>query len=122
MGFPRIFKSLTILVTILLFNIITFVAHASTATAMSYDMAGMHHSSDNSALCATQCRTAVLSNEEVNSNDRDDEEDEPALPFYALLENQPSHLHYHANAKIYLNSVKPPPKVPIYKLFGVFRI
>lgn len=88
---------------------------------MSHDMAGMNHKASDNTSCATQCRTAVFNQDEAINSRYDEEDDEPVVPFYAQNEN----LYFSdviKAGKIYADSVKPPPKIPIYILYGVFRV
>ncbi len=81
----------------------------------------MKYSSSDSASCATLCRTAVLNKDESIDSDYDEENDEPAVPFYLLTKAEQFNDNT-VNQKIYAESVKPPPKIPIYILYGVFRV
>ena len=52
--------------------------------------------------------------------DENEDDDEPALPFYA--QNQQSYLDGKSiTQRLYAAEIKPPPKIPIYILYGVFR-
>ncbi len=88
---------------------------------MSHEMNGMSHSSSDATSCATLCRTAVINKEDNVINDDESEDDtEPAIPFYAqdqlLLTDEKS-----VSQRLYAAEIKPPPKIPIYILYGVFR-
>lgn len=121
MKYLKALKNVALVLAVLLLNSVTFAAHTSAMPAMSHEMNGsMHHSSSDSTSCATQCRTAVLSKEELVSSSNDEEDDEPAIPFYA--QNQTwLFSDTQVTQKLYADSVKPPPKIPIYILYGVFR-
>lgn len=114
-------KNTALMVAVLLLNLVSFSVHTSAMPAMSHEMnSGMKHSSSDSASCATLCRTAVFSKEESLDSNNGEENDEPVVPFYVLTEG------WHFNDSIvsqerYADSVKPPPKIPIYILYGVFR-
>lgn len=113
-------KNIFVLLAVLLLN---SVSHASAMTAMpSHEMSGMNHSSSDTTSCATLCRTAVINKEDNIINDDESEDDtEPAIPFYSqnqiLARDEKS-----ASQQLYAAEIKPPPKIPIYILYGVFRV
>lgn len=121
MKYLKAFKNAALVVAVMLLNSVTFAAHTSAMPTMSHEVnGGMHHSSSDSASCATQCRTAVFNKEELVASNNDEEDDEPVLPFY--LQNQARQFSdSQVSQKLYADSVKPPPKIPIYILYGVFR-
>lgn len=90
-------------------------------STMSHEMSGMSHSSTDASSCATLCRTAVVNKEDNLINDDESEDDiEPAAPFY--LQSQPLRDdEKSATQLLYAAEIKPPPKIPIYILYGVFR-
>jgi hypothetical protein len=115
-------KNVSLIVAILLLNSLAFSTHTSAMPAMSHDInSGMKHSTSDSASCATLCRTAVLNKDELVDSDYDEENDEPAIPFY-LLTNVGQFNNDSVSQKIYAESVKPPPKIPIYILYAVYRV
>ena len=114
-------KHTLVLLAVVLLNSISFAGHTSAMTTMSHQMGGMSHGSDDATSCATLCRTAVISKEEnVVNNDEADDDIEPALAFYsqnlALQTDEKS-----ISQRLYAAEIKPPPKIPIYILYGVFR-
>ncbi len=114
-------KNTLVLLAVVLLNSLTFVGHTAALSTMSHEMNGMSHGSSDASSCATLCRTAVISKEENVINDNESEDDnEPALPFY--LSDQPLHSDEKSvSQSLYAAEIKPPPKVPIYILYGVFR-
>ena len=114
-------KHTFVLLAVVLLNSISFGAHTSAMSTMSHDMSGMSHGSSDASSCATLCRTAVISKEDkIINNDESEEDDEPTIPFYSqnqgLKTDEKSVLQ-----RLYATEVKPPPKIPIYILYGVFR-
>lgn len=114
-------KHTLVLLAVVLLNSLTFVGHSAAMNTMSHDMSGMNHGSTDATSCATQCRTAVINKEEnATNNDENQDDDEPVVPFYAesqlpLLDEK------SVSQQLYASEVKPPPKIPIYILYGVFR-
>ena len=106
---------------ILLFNTFSSGLHASAMPMNSHEMGGMNHETSSSESCATLCRTAVINKEEILNLELDAENNEPTIPFYAQNEVWKFN-EICANQRIYADSVKPPPKIPIYILYGVFRV
>lgn len=114
-------KRTLVLMAVVLLNSISFAGHTSAMSTMSHEMSGMKHTSSDATSCATLCRTAVVNNQEnpIRSDENEDD-DEPALPFYA--QNQQLHLDRKSiSQRLYAAEIKPPPKIPIYILYGVFR-
>ena len=112
--------SLVVLAVVLL-NSISFGAHTSAMSTMSHDMSGMSHGSSDATSCATLCRTAVINKEDnIINSDESEDDTEPAIPFYsqnqALKTDEKS-----VSQRLYAAELKPPPKIPIYILYGVFR-
>ena len=93
-------------------------------TAMpSHDMSGMNHSSGDTGSCATLCRTALINQDtnNVNRPDNEDDDDEPTVASYAT--NQAGQLSEKTEKqRLYADAIKPPPKIPVYILYGVFRV
>jgi hypothetical protein len=109
-----------ILLTVLLLNSLSF-GHTSAMSTMSHGTGASSHETDTSAKCATLCRTAVIERETIiilENENKDD--DEPVASFY--LQKQ---ARYSSDTligqKLYADSVKPPPKIPIYIWHQVFR-
>ena len=95
-------------------------------TSMPHEMDNPSHSEhsvdSSSASCATLCRTAVVERETIVLRDVENEDDqEPALPFY--VQKQATYFTDNlVSQRQYADSVEPPPKVPIYIQFQVFRV
>ena len=117
----KLLTNITTIFTVLLLNMFGFALHASAMPMASHEVGSMNHEASRSATCATLCRTAVISKDETVNVELDDEDEEPALPFYAQNEIW-KFSDIHVNQRIYSDSVKPPPKIPIYILYGVFRV
>lgn len=114
-------KHTLVLLAIVLLNSISFAGHTSAMSTMSHEMSGMSHGSRDATSCATLCRTAVINKEDniINNNESEDDT-EPATPFY--VQSQPLRVdEKSASQRLYAAEVKPPPKIPIYILYGVFR-
>lgn len=114
-------KHTLILLAVVLLNSISFAGHTSAMSNMSHEMSGMSHGSSGATSCATLCRTAVINKEDsLINNDESEDDTEPAVPFY--VQNQPLQLDKKsATQRLYAAEIKPPPKIPIYILYGVFR-
>jgi len=114
-------KHTLVLLAVVLLNSISFAGHTSAMSTMSHEMGGMKHTSSDATSCATLCRTAVVSKEEnIINNDESEDDDEPAIPFY--LQSKPLQLDEKSVLqRLYAAEIKPPPKIPIYILYGVFR-
>lgn len=114
-------KSALILSAVLLLNSVAFVGHTSAMSTMSHDMGGMSHNSSDTSSCSTLCRTAIVNREEnAVRNDENEDDDEPGLPFYVLDNNRVSDSKT-LKQELYSDELKPPPKIPVYILYGVFR-
>ena len=107
--------------TVLLFNTFGSALHASAMPMASHEMGSMNHETSSSTSCATLCRTAVINKEEILNLENDEENDESTILFYAQREVW-KFSEIHVNQRIYADSIKPPPKIPIYILYGVFRV
>ena len=116
----NLFTSLAAAVAVLLLNTFGFAIHASAMPMSLHEMNSKEYGASSLANCTTLCRTAVFNKEEVLNIAREEKEDEPTTPYYALSQN-----HYFnnidTNGKLYSVIIKPPPKVPIYILYGVSR-
>lgn len=116
-----ILKHSVVLLAVIILN---SVSHASATTAMSsHEMSGMSHSSGDRGSCATLCRTALLNRNtnDINRPDNEEDNDEPIPPFYSLslittVDEK------EVKQKLYADAIKPPPKIPVYILYGVFRV
>jgi hypothetical protein len=63
----------------------------------------------------------VVSREEnVIRNDENEDDDEPMVPFYVQVSSWLSD-DKTLKQTLYADAVKPPPKIPVYILYGVFR-
>lgn len=116
-----VIKHTLVLLAVVLLNSISFGAHTSAMSTMSHEMSGMSHGSSDATSCATLCHTAVVNKEDNLINDDEREDDtEPAVPFY--IQNQPIQLDEKSvSQRLYAAEIKPPPKIPIYILYSVFR-
>jgi len=116
-------KNSLVLVAIVLINSIGFAGHTSAMSTMSHEMTGMNHqSSSDAASCASLCRTAVLSNESTNPKQLEDDDDEDNTAVHLPQQGQTWELSSSlVRQRLYASDVKPPPKVPFYILFQVFR-
>lgn len=120
MKFLATFKNTLVLLAVVLLNSLTFVGHSAAMSTMSHDMSGMNHGSSDATSCATLCRTAVVNKEENIINNDESEDDERAASFYT--QSQPLRLDGKSvQQRLYAAEIKPPPKIPIYILYGVFR-
>lgn len=115
-------KNSLVLVAIVLINSIGFAGHTSAMSTMSHEMTGMNHQSSDATSCASLCRTAVLNSEITNpkqlEDDQDDDDTALPLPQQGQVWELSSSL---VKQRLYASEVKPPPKVPFYILFQVFR-
>lgn len=114
-------KNTLVLLAVVLLNSLSFAGHTSAMSTMSHEMNGMSHGSSDATSCATLCRTAVVNKEDNLINDDEREDDiEPAIPFY--VQSQPLRIDEKSvSQRLYAAEIKPPPKIPIYILYGVFR-
>jgi hypothetical protein len=81
-----------------------------------------HSQSSSTGRCVTLCTSAVVSrDEELDILTEDEDDDNPIIPFYVLAQ---SSIYDDESTKVALAvaGVKPPPKVPIYILYSVFRV
>lgn len=117
----KLFTSIITVFTVLLINTFGSALHTSAMPMTSHDMGSMNHETSSSVSCATLCRTAVINKEDILNLENDEENNEPTIPFYAQSEVW-KFSEIHVNQRIYADSVKPPPKIPIYILYSVFRV
>ena len=114
-------KHTLVLLAVVLLNSISFAGHTSAMSTMSHEMGGMSHNSSDTRSCSTLCRTAIVNREEnAVRNDENEDDDEPGLPFYVLDNNRVSDSKT-LKQELYSDALKPPPKIPVYILYGVFR-
>lgn len=88
---------------------------------MSYEMGGMDHGMSSSTNCATLCRTAVFNKEESTNPSYEEKDTDPFDPYYVQFVHA-QFSDVDTNSKLYSVTIKPPPKVPIYILYAVFRV
>ena len=118
-------KNTLVLIAVLLLNSTSLVGHASAMPSMPHEMNSPSHSEhstdSSSASCATLCRTAVVERETIVLRDSENKDnEEPTIPFYA--QKQCGYItDLLVSQKRFADSVKPPPKVPIYIQYQVFR-
>lgn len=119
----KLLRNLVVSLLLLLVGSFGVTNHAVAVPSSMHETAGMDHggSQSSSARCATLCTSAVFSKEESIKPIYEEQDDEPGLPFYLL--SQDAYL-YSKHNRSYSNAfaMRPPPKVPIYILFGVFRV
>ena len=121
MKFLAAIKHTLVLLAVVLLNSISFAGHTSAMSTMSHEMSGMSYGSSDATSCATLCRTAVINKEDnLINNDESDDDTEPVIAFYSqnlvLGTDEKS-----VSQRLYAAAIKPPPKIPIYILYGVFR-
>ena len=121
MKFVDLLKYSLVLIAVILLN---SVSHVSAMASMpTHEMGGMNHSTGDTGVCASLCRTAIVSRSisDVNRPDSEDDEDDPALAFYAI--NQIEQISEKVEKmRLYGDTVKPPPRLPGYILHSVFRV
>lgn len=114
-------KNVLIISALLLLN---SIGHASAVSAMaSHQANGMNHGSGESSPCATLCRSAVVTRDIFTILNQDEEDDDDKCPdtFYSLSQSAYTSEKL-VNQLHYADEVKPPPKVPGYILYAVFRV
>ena len=117
----KLFTGIVTVFTVLLLNTFGLALHASAMPMTSHETGVMNHDTSRTAYCATLCRTAIISKDTIVNSELDEEDDGPPLPFYAQNENW-RYSDTYVKQRDYADSVKPPPKVPIYILYNVFRV
>lgn len=115
-----IIKNALVLLAVLL---LSSISHASAVIATpSHEMNGNNHSAGESNPCATLCRSGLVNRDTVVILHQDDDgDDELAAPPYFLSQSGYSTGQLEKQ-RLYASAVKPPPKVPAYILYGVFRV
>ncbi len=115
-------KNILVLLAVVLFSSISMAGHASAMSSMSHDTSGMKHGSSDATSCATLCRTAVINKEDnVINNDESEDDTEPVLANYVqnpIVYTDEKSISQH----LYAAEIKPPPKIPIYILYNVYRV
>ena len=121
MKLVNLLKYSLVLTAVILLN---SVSHASAMASMpTHEMGGMNHSTGDTGACASLCRTAIVSRgaNDVNRPDSEDDEDDPALAFYAINQIEQASEKVE-KMRLYGDTVKPPPRLPGYILHSVFRV
>ena len=111
-----ILRYMIALFAVTVFGSVGFAGHMSARPSMT----GMHHEGSNVSSCSVLC-SAVKHDDEVAIADEQDDDTTPHRPFYG---NQRPWLTYDAKSKGWhvVESVKPPPKVPLYLMNAVLRV
>jgi len=114
--------SLFVLMTVSGFGLMTHSSAMPASMHMEHSSSqGQHTQSSSSSRCVTLCTTAVTVREEKQNKDVQAENDEPTLPYYLVTKK----LVFDDSTLTSIpasQTIKPPPKVPIYILNSVFRI
>ena len=115
-------KNGLVLIAIVLINSVGFAGHTSAMSTMSHEMNGINHQSGDATSCATLCRTAVLNkeSEKLNQTENEDDDDKVVLPLPQQVQAWEINSDL-VKRRLYASEVKPPPKVPFYIMFQVFR-
>ncbi len=118
-----LFQKVTVLLTLVLVSGFGLVNHVAAMQSTMPQMNGsMEHSQSakSSPGCITLCTNVVFNKDDL-LNPASEEDDEPMVPFYSQNQDQ---LFSEAllKQKLYADVVKPPPKIPIYILYAVFRV
>lgn len=115
-------KNALVLLAVLLLNSFSFAGHASAMSTVSHEMSGMNHSSSDTSSCSTLCqqRSSRPKKKGVTNGEENEDDDKFVLPFYVQGSGWLSDSKT-LKQKLYADSIKPPPKIPIYILYGVFR-
>lgn len=123
MKFLITIKSCLLLLVIVLISSVGLAGHTSAMSTMPHGMGSMNHSSSDSTSCATLCRTAVINTytNNVVRSDEENDDDESTSPFYVA--NQVGQINEKlVKQRHFADAIKPPPKIPVYILYGVFRV
>ena len=111
-----------LLVLTLLINSLGVAGPASAMTTASHGMSNMEHSSYDASSCAGQCNVIALNKNTENMPEEEEvDKDTPATPFYSTVSTW-NFTHRLLQQEQYADAVKPPPKVPIYIRYAVFRV
>ncbi len=114
-------KTFLVLFAVVLLNSASLTGHSIAMPAQAHDMKAMNHSSSDTSSCATLCRTVVVGKEENIIKPEEKEKDKNPVPYYLQSQNQSFTDVRSISKRSYASNVKPPPKIPIYILYGVFR-
>lgn len=120
-------KSLAIIKNALVLSavlLLSSISHAYAVSAMpSHEMhSNNNHGTSGLSSCATLCRSGLVNRDTVIIVHQDeDDDDQLAAPPYFLSQSGYSTGQLETQ-RLYASAVKPPPKVPAYILYGVFRV
>lgn len=114
-------KTFLVLFAVVLLNSVNLTGHSMAMPSQAHDMKAMNHSSSDAASCAILCRTAVVGKEENIVKREEKEKDKDPVPYYLQSQNHYFRDGERISKRSYATNVKPPPKIPIYILYGVFR-
>lgn len=106
---------------VLLSNTFGLAIHASSMPMAPHKIDGTNQTMGISIGCATLCRAAILNEKKVIPQAGAEDDDRYSPPHYAQFMTKIWGLSETTTQK-YLADVKPLPKVPIYILYGVFRV
>ena len=113
----NIIQNIVGILVVIVLNGFGFVGHT-----VAMPMHGMNHEQTSSANCAILCRTVAVESKQLKAKETQKENDnEPFIPFYLQLQNQ----RIDASPSVIKScqpSIRLPLKVPIYILYGVFRV
>lgn len=116
-------KNTFALLAVIMLTSISFSGHASAMTSMSHKMNGMQHESSDVVNCATLCRTAIVDKKEYLVDvDQDNEDDTKLLIPYYIRGQSLQTDNKTTSQQLYSAEVKPPPKIPMYILYSVYRV
>lgn len=121
MNLAAIMKYTFAALIITLLNLTGLVGHTSAMESMTHDMVNVDHSSSQTRPCDAICRSSVTAiqknivrKKQINKNNLETE------PFYRQFQRQTLKI-YEVKELVYVARTKPPPKIPIYILYDVFR-
>ena len=125
MKYLAVIKNSMLLVLVLLINSLGFAGPTSAMATTSHEMGNMDHRSYNASSCAAQCSVVALNKNtekiQIEDEEKEADKDKPATPFYLTISNW-GFSHTLVQQKQYADGAKPPPKVPIYIRYAVFRV
>ena len=109
----RVFRVALPAFLVVLLNVFAFGVHtAAFAASSGHSMAGMKHTSTSSS-CVSLCTTAPIRKEDDIDRNIEEDEDEP-LPILSLAKQ-------HSEGARYAVRIEPPPGLPAYIEYAVFR-
>ena len=125
MKYLAVIKNNILLVFVLLINSLGLAGPASAIATTSHEMGNMDHRPYNTSSCAGQCSVVALNKntEKIQTEDEEKQadKDKPATPFYSTVSNW-NFTHKLSQQKQYAEVVQPPPKLPVYIRYAVFRV